>query len=139
MHLDIDNFKRLNEEFGHTTGDAILVEVANRIRALLRSADVIARYGGEEFLALLPSTHFTGAVSVSDRLRKTVGGTPVNVDGQKISVTVSLGVGLFPGRDVRNKDELVRAAERALREAKALGPNRLCVFQHLGYIHQPGG
>lgn len=135
--IDIDHFKGFNDEHGHDTGDAVLREVGSRLRAAVREIDVVARYGGEEFLLVLPSTHFSGALTVADRVWRSIGGTPTLVDGREHRVTVSVGVALFPSRDVRTKDQLLKAADRALYQAKDDGRDRICVFQHQGYIYKP--
>jgi diguanylate cyclase (GGDEF)-like protein len=99
--------------------------------------DVVARYGGEEFLLVLPSTHFSGALAVADRLWRAIGNKPVRGKKERHKLTVSLGVSLYPGRDVKTKDELLKAAEQALSQAKSDGRNRICVYQHRGYIYRP--
>ncbi len=135
--VDIDHFKQFNDQHGHDVGDAVLAEVAHRIRGAVREIDVVARYGGEEFLLVLPSTHFSGALTVADRVWRAVGGVPVRKAGKEFDVTVSLGIALYPSRDVRTKDQLLKAADRALYQAKDDGRDRICVFQHQGYIYKP--
>ena len=110
---------------------------AARLRKAVREIDVVARYGGEEFLLVLPSTHFTGALTVADRVWRSVGGEAVMIDGQAYPVTISVGVALYPSRDVKSKDQLIKAADRALYQAKDDGRDRICVFQHQGYIYRP--
>ncbi len=134
---DIDHFKQVNDRYGHQVGDIVLAEVARRLREAVREIDVVARYGGEEFLLVLPSTHFAGALTVADRMWRAIGQTPIKADGHELTVTVSVGVALFPSRDVKTKDELVKAADRALYQAKEDGRDRICVFQHQGYIYRP--
>ena len=136
--LDIDHFKGVNDSFGHATGDRVIAEVASRLRNAVREIDVVARYGGEEFLLVLPSTHFTGALIVADRVWRSVGSEPFEVDGQAHHITVSVGVALYPSRDVKSKDQLIKAADKALYQAKEDGRDRICVFQHQGYIYRPG-
>jgi diguanylate cyclase (GGDEF)-like protein len=135
--VDIDHFKSFNDQHGHVVGDAVLAEVAKRLRGAVREIDVVARYGGEEFLLVLPSTHFAGALTVADRVWRSVGESPARLAGKDFDVTVSVGVALYPSRDVKTKDQLVKAADRALYQAKDDGRNRICVFQHQGYIYKP--
>ena len=135
--VDIDRFKDFNDQYGHETGDVVLAEVAKRLRGAVREIDVVARYGGEEFLLVLPSTHFSGALTVADRVWRAVSAMPLRHDGKDHHITVSVGVALYPSRDVRSKDHLLKAADRALYQAKADGRNRICVFQHQGYIYKP--
>jgi diguanylate cyclase (GGDEF)-like protein len=135
--IDIDHFKNFNDAHGHDIGDAVLAEVAHRLRGAVREIDVVARYGGEEFLLVLPSTHFSGALTVADRVWRAVGGIPLRKEGEEYNITVSVGVALYPSRDVRTKDQLLKAADKALYQAKEDGRDRICVFQHQGYIYKP--
>lgn len=136
--IDLDHFKRVNDGHGHDVGDTVLREVAVRLLGGVREIDVVARYGGEEFLLILPSTHFSGALTVSDRVWRAMREQPVrDASGVEIRVTLSAGVALYPSRDVRTKDELLKAADRALYQAKDDGRDRICVFQHQGYIYRP--
>lgn len=135
--VDIDHFKTFNDRYGHDVGDAVLREVAARLRSGVREIDVVARYGGEEFLLVLPSTHFSGALTVADRVWRSIGAAPIRINDQDLRITVSVGVALYPSRDVRSKDQLLKAADRALYQAKEDGRDRICVFQHQGYIYRP--
>ncbi len=136
--IDLDHFKRVNDGHGHDVGDAVLREVAVRLRQAVREIDVVARYGGEEFLLILPSTHFSGALTVSDRVWRAMRESPMRgPSGVQLKVTLSAGVALYPSRDVRTKDDLLKAADRALYQAKDDGRDRVCVFQHQGYIYRP--
>jgi two-component system, cell cycle response regulator len=135
--VDIDHFKEFNDRYGHDVGDRVLAEVAERLRAGVREIDVVARYGGEEFLLVLPSTHFAGALAVADRVWRAVGESPFQIDGTPRQVTISVGVALYPSRDVTTKDQLLKAADKALYQAKADGRDRICVFQHQNYIYRP--
>ncbi|MFW6050178.1 MAG: diguanylate cyclase [Myxococcota bacterium] len=135
--LDIDHFKEFNDRHGHDVGDRILAEVADRLRNAMREIDVVARYGGEEFLLVLPSTHFAGALAVAERVWRAVGEVPFQLDGGEQRVTVSIGVALYPSRDVKTKDQLLKAADKALYQAKEDGRDRICVFQHQNYIYRP--
>ena len=135
--VDVDHFKHFNERHGPAVGDEVLREISKRLRATVREIDVLARYGGEEFLLVLPSTHFGGALTVADRVWRAVGLVPIRAGGKDVKITVSVGVALYPSRDVKTKDELVKAADRALMQAKDDGRDRICVFQHQGYIYRP--
>jgi len=135
--IDVDGFKGFNDQYGHEIGDIVIKSVAERLTEALREIDVVARYGGDEFLVILPSTHFSGALTVADRTWRSVGERPFEVAGQQLRVTCSIGVALYPSRDVGSKDELLRAADAALYQAKDDGRNRICMFQHQGYIYNP--
>lgn len=137
--FDIDRLKSHNDRGGRAFGDNVLCGVAEVIRRSVREADVVARYGGDEFLIILPATHFAGSLAVAERIWRDVaaiewvGGT--STAGSR--VTVSVGVALYPTRDVRAKDALLKAADAALLHAKREGSNRICVFQQQGFIYTP--
>jgi two-component system cell cycle response regulator len=136
--IDIDQLKSHNDAGTHLLGDHIIRAVAEVTRRSVRDVDVVARYGGEEFLVVLPSTHFGGAVTVAERIWREVTDRRFSMDGLHFhSITLSIGIGLYPSRDVRSKDALVRAADGALQQAKRDGGNRICVYQQQGYIYTP--
>lgn len=136
--VDIDRLQTINELAGRELGDRVLASVAEVLLRSVRDVDVVARFGGDEFLIILPSTHFAGSVTVAERIWREVGDASFAVgDKQNARVTLSLGVALFPSRDVRSKDALLRAADAALHQAKRDGGNRLCVFQQQGYLYTP--
>lgn len=123
--VDIDRFKSINDRYGHPSGDAVLVEVASRLRASARAGDVLSRYGGEEFALLLPGATAEDLPGIAQRLRERVASTPIEVTGDTwVAVTVSIGVASYPDHsDVGGG--LIAAADRALYAAKAGG--RDCV------------
>jgi diguanylate cyclase (GGDEF)-like protein len=123
--VDIDHFKRINDNYGHQTGDIVLVEVALTMRTRLRPTDFIARFGGEEFVMIFPQTALAGAAVAAERLREAVRSTIVKTrDGTQIpSATVSIGLAeLQPGQDVAS---LLQLADEALYRAKNNGRNRV--------------
>lgn len=125
--LDIDHFKRVNDEHGHLAGDRVLQAVSRACQAALREVDVFGRWGGEEFVALLPETGHDGAVAVAERLRVAIAALCVEDDaGRPIRPTVSVGVaGWQPGGDTL--EALLSRSDAALYVAKATGRNRVCV------------
>jgi diguanylate cyclase (GGDEF)-like protein len=135
--VDVDRLRLHNDRGGRAFGDQVLRGVAEVIRRSVRETDVVARYGGDEFLILLPATHFAGSLAVAERIRKDVGARLWPPSTSRVSV--SLGVALYPSRDVRAKDALLRAADAALLQAKRDGGARLCVFQQHGFIYTPEG
>ena len=121
--FDIDHFKRVNDILGHDTGDDILKEVSTRLVTNMRAIDVVSRYGGEEFMIAMPSTNEGDAILAADRIRSLIGGTPVFVEGQALSVTVSVGVAeVQPGESLR---DVFKRADSALYRAKKQGRNQV--------------
>lgn len=139
MAVDIDRLQLQNELGGRAHGDQVIRHVADTLRRGTRSEDVLARFGGDEFLLVLPGLHFAGAVSVAERLfRELRERPPAAADGVGThAVTVSAGVALFPSRDVRTRDSLLRSADTALGCAKREGGGRVCVYQQEGQIYTP--
>src|SRR5262249_3378532 len=99
--VDIDQLRTITDAFGRMGGDAAIRSVAETIRTCTREVDVVARYGGEEFLIVLPSTHFAGSVTISERIWREAGDHVVEFDGRPIRLTVSIGISLYPSRDIR--------------------------------------
>ncbi len=137
--VDVDRLKVYNERGGRAMGDAVLRAVAGVVGRSLRESDVVARYGGDEFFVMLPATHFAGSLVVAERIWRDVATEPLALDSDAGRLTASVGVAMFPSRDVRSMDELLNALESALLEAKRRGGNRLCVFQQKGFIYTPEG
>jgi diguanylate cyclase (GGDEF)-like protein len=128
--VDVDHFKQVNDTFGHVTGDAVLVEVAARLRGALRSFDTVARWGGEEFIVLAPGVENAHQLrEIGDRLRLGVSRNPVRHDDRVIDVTVSIGGVLAD--PTGSADLLVDQADRSLYSAKRLGRDRVRLFAEL--------
>jgi two-component system cell cycle response regulator len=121
---DIDHFKRINDTWGHATGDAVLCDLGRRMQLALRVSDTIGRYGGEEFLMVLPRADIGGGFEVAERVRRAVAAAPVADGTQEHRVTVSLGVASSATSGF-DPAVLIRAADRALYRAKADGRNRV--------------
>ena len=133
LFIDVDYFKRINDKYGHTTGDEVLRQLAGSIRAQLRSVDVVARYGGEEFAVLAVDTGAQRAAEVAERIRGRIAATAIRLDGEireALNVTVSVGVATT-AKVASNGDvatlgrELVTRADAAVYEAKHAGRNRV--------------
>jgi diguanylate cyclase (GGDEF)-like protein len=118
---DLDSFKSINDRHGHAVGDAVLQEVAARLRAQVRAFDSIYRLGGDEFVVLLPGVAWEGAVELGERLREAVSAEPLH----GVEVTISLGAAARSPGDPRNFAELFDAADRALYDAKHRGRDRV--------------
>ena len=121
---DLDDFKLVNDEHGHTVGDDVLITLAERLQDAVRSADTVARLGGEEFALLLPETDLAGALAVAERARSSFerGGVQLR-NGSTLTVTASFGVADFPAS--RDGAALMQDADNALYNAKRLGKNRV--------------
>jgi len=122
---DIDNFKAVNDTFGHDAGDRVLREFAGRLRRNTRSIDLACRMGGEEFVIIMPDTGLEGACQVAERLRECIAAEPfrANVDAQ-LTVTASVGVATLYG-DQQSLEDLLKRADQALYVAKRGGRNRV--------------
>lgn len=122
--LDIDHFKRVNDQYGHAEGDTVLRQLARTLLQNLRSTDLSARFGGEEFIVLMPATPLPNAMQTMERLRQRMAETPIPLsDGREINCTVSIGVAAWH-RGVR-LEELMNFADQALYLAKEQGRNRV--------------
>jgi len=120
--VDVDHFKRLNDEFGHLLGDEVLRQVACLLSQLLRKSDVVCRYGGEEFVVLLPQTSTEQALLVAEKLRRAI--EEWKFPGVPRAVTISVGVATCPDH-ATTRDQLLKAADNALYTAKQTGRNRV--------------
>ena len=121
---DIDQFKRLNDEFGHLLGDEVLRQVSSLFHQQLRRIDVVCRYGGEEFALLLTQTNADQAIAIAEKLRRLV--EAYQFPGVPRTVTISAGVAAFPAHGT-SRDEMIRAADNGLYAAKQAGRNRVCL------------
>lgn len=131
MMFDIDNFKNINDTYGHRVGDIILRELAQLVREHTRKSDVFARYGGEEFIMLLPQTSLTGSLSEAERLSKIVKKYQFYAlkNGEKI--TVSVGIACSSDTRIKNPDNLITFADDALFTAKKKGRDQIAIYPSL--------
>lgn len=124
--VDIDWFKRLNDNFGHESGNLVLKKLSDIIKQCIRDVDIFARYGGEEFAIILPSTPQKDALVIGERIRKKVERAVFHsIKNEKLSVTVSIGLSSYP-ENGKSHDELVSLADQALYRAKGEGRNLVC-------------
>jgi diguanylate cyclase (GGDEF)-like protein len=123
---DVDHFKAINDTVGHPAGDKVLQHLTREILVpAVRPKDLVARYGGDEFVLVLRGTDSRAAVAVAERIRRTVNGQAVLMDGRAVSnLSLSLGIAVFP-RDGETREALVQAADQALYVAKRTGRNRV--------------
>lgn len=129
--MDVDDFKKLNDDHGHLIGDRVLRGIANSVKAQLRGVDTAARYGGEEIALILPRSDMLAAYNVGERIRQAVSELRVTTDAepaQVLAVTASLGIAAYPESKAVDGEDLIRRADRALYRAKKMGKNRVELF-----------
>lgn len=126
--IDIDDFKKFNDVYGHQAGDAVLKKLAELLTANLRGIDSAARYGGEEFTVILPETPLDAAVAIAERIRNEISQHFSKCLDKEVPITISIGVSVFPD-DSMDKDGLIKAADDALFMTKKIGKNRVITFQ----------
>ncbi len=122
MLLDIDDFKKLNDDFGHLAGDAYLKTTAFHLTQSLREQDLAGRFGGEEFLVLLPETDIRGAVKLAERIRNAIFNAELVYEKQTIKATISIGIAQYDGE---TPSSLINNADKELYNAKTNGKNRI--------------
>jgi diguanylate cyclase (GGDEF)-like protein len=129
MLLDLDHFKKINDTYGHETGDQVLQQLSLRLKAVMREFDLLARLGGDEFMLLLqlPRPNAATALTFAERLHQAVA-TPFDIKGQQFRLGVSVGIAIPPGHG-RTVSELLRHADLALYQAKSQGRSRSVVFE----------
>ena len=128
---DLDNFKLINDTYGHQPGDIMLKDIAKIIHNNIRSFDIAARYGGEEFAVILTDTDLDAAHHIAERLRKKVENAVFSGAPVPLKITISIGIAQFNPKEDKNKDDLIRNADMALYKAKKSGKN-------LVIVHMPG-
>jgi diguanylate cyclase (GGDEF)-like protein len=136
LFLDLDHFKRVNDRYGHLTGDAVLRAAAERIASALRSSDCLARWGGEEFAVLAPAIGGEAMSTLAERIRRALAERPIDVDGVRIRLTLSVGAVLVDDA-IESPDEAVAAADLALYEAKEGGRDCVCVWDPAAALSRP--
>jgi len=124
---DVDHFKRFNDTYGHQVGDLVLKEVANILRASVRSSDIVARYGGEEMIVLLRGSSLKDGLSVAEKIRKSVEDHRIKNEAQTYNVTISTGVAIFRTGDT--VEIIIKKADEALYQAKESGRNRVVTLE----------
>lgn len=131
--LDLDNFKSINDTYGHQAGDKVLRDVSKQLQKELRSADYIVRYGGEEFLIVLPGASLVNALTIIDRMRRRVETCELQYGTNHIRYTFSGGICSYPSKDITELEHLIRLADEALYSAKQSGRNKIVVAEQTEY------
>ena len=125
--VDCDDFKKINDTYGHQTGDEVLMKLGETFNRHLRQYDSVARFGGDEFALILPSTDIPEAVGIAGRIRQEVEQMTVDADLADLQVTISLGIARHPQTQVQIPEDLIREADYALYNAKRQGRNQVSV------------
>ena len=121
MLIDIDDFKRVNDTYGHQDGDDVLKKVVKIMKKILRKSDLVARYGGEEFAVIMPETSTQKAFSVAERIRKNVAN---NLKCKELTITISIGIGTLSDK-INSVYDLIKIADEALYQAKHNNKNKV--------------
>jgi len=129
---DLDEFRKVNEELGHSAGDEVLREASRRMSSSVRPYDAVGRYGGEEFLIVLPGSDGLGALTVAERIRESFSRRPIHTSAGPVPVTLSLGVAAEGGEEIGDPASLLRAADGALKRAQTSGKNRTALADDSG-------
>jgi diguanylate cyclase (GGDEF)-like protein len=128
LMFDVDNFKAINDRYGHRAGDEVLRTIGQYLQRTCRGSDTAARYGGDEFVILLRHTPLDGAKSRAEAICTEIGGTPMRVEGRAISATISVGIAFFHQREMIQKNQFISLADKAMYESKRGGRNRVSVI-----------
>jgi len=128
--VDLDHFKRVNDNYGHEIGNQALQHLADILMSEVRTTDIVCRYGGEEFAMIFPETHLNLAVKVADRIRNQIASRPLIVEDKKIAITASMGISVYMKTSVLDIDDFIESVDKYLYEAKQSGRNCIC---HIDY------
>ncbi len=129
---DLDNFKIVNDTYGHLAGDEVLREVSRRFKSSARSYDSVGRYGGEEFLIVVPGCPQPAAMKQAERLHEVIRSKPIRFEGLEIGTTISMGLAMYDGSVTPDEEKLVQSADEALYRAKQQGRDRIEIGAPLG-------
>ncbi len=124
--MDLDNFKKVNDNYGHQVGDIALCTVVKSIKNTIRNVDFLGRYGGEEFLAILPETYGEQALILAERIRKMVASNIIETDQGNLRLSISIGVSTYSIKD-RSLDDMILRADKGVYQAKQQGRNKCCL------------
>lgn len=125
--MDLDNFKKINDNYGHQAGDKALCRVVKSIKNTIRNVDFLGRYGGEEFMAILPETNGKKALILAEEIRKMVSSNIIKTEKGSILLTISIGVSTYSAKD-QSLDDIISRADKAVYQAKQQGRNKCCLI-----------
>ncbi len=125
--VDIDDFKKINDTYGHDAGDIVLKEITNTIKKNLRKSDYIFRYGGEEFVIIVPATDENTFYKILEKIRKKINQTPIKINGDTINVSVSIGGVIIKTKHVIPLSKVIKKADKLMYQAKKTGKNKVLV------------
>ena len=131
MMMDVDDFKFVNDSFGHLVGDQVLIAIAERLAKIVRSIDLLGRFGGDEFIILLVETDVDEANNVANRLNSHIALHPIETNRGQLAITLSIGVALLTEK-ITNLDEFISLADEALYAAKSAGKNQVEIIKTKG-------
>ncbi len=131
IFIDLDHFKDINDQFGHSVGDQFLRQIAIKLSTLFRTTDLVARYAGDEFIAILPTTHHEGAMILARRILEQLGSYQIMVRGKTLQVSVSVGVDTYEGLEGVGTVGFIDRADKAMYVAKSQGRNRVKSYQEI--------
>jgi diguanylate cyclase (GGDEF)-like protein len=137
LMLDIDQFKKVNDTFGHEAGDMVLQQVAAVLKSSLREIDILGRTGGEEFAVLLPNTLLQAATLLAERVRRTIAGTSLEIPGVSSTITITISIGVAAAtNEMSGIDDMLRNADAAMYQAKRHGGNHVVQHEDLSDMQQ---
>jgi diguanylate cyclase (GGDEF)-like protein len=129
LMLDIDNFKKFNDSYGHLAGDEAIIKIADAFRSTMREEDVLSRFGGEEFTVFLPETNDEAAWIASERLRKRVEKLNIEYQNEILKVTISIGISVYCRGELLDANEMIKRADSALYKSKKNGRNQSTFYE----------
>lgn len=131
LMLDLDDFKSINDNYGHQIGDMALISAASVLKKSVRASDVVIRYGGDEFMVIAPNTGRKGVVKMAERINSGIKGVEIDTDKGKLGLSVSIGAVTCEKADDAGVNELVRRADKALYHAKHAGKQKVAVWHDI--------
>jgi len=130
LMIDIDNFKSINDTYGHKIGDDVIIALSSMMLTISRKSDIVCRFGGEEFLILFPETDIDGALVIAQKIREETLNIDIKTEDNKIKFTISIGLSKIDIQNDENIEISIKKADDALYKAKNNGKNRVCLYNN---------